>query len=1004
MTDENDMSSYPYADPREEIAHLAARRDYLARRMDAATDPNIRSSFAYEIQVLDDRLDQLTGRRSPDPREWPAPAHREPPPTTQADDRLQPPVEFDRADPDPLDPPPTPAPAPLTEAFDDLPPLHAPSEPTTEVNLSENELAVEMANLQESINRLLEDEAGAGLEGLDDRDSLDGLDERGQPSNSASLRPTPTPAPRPDASANGQTPPANGQTPSTNGVAPGTGHDRSLNGQGTAMPSEPTRAPQPSVNGRSPNGDEPTIVGERPGSVDRSPHLPWPSDDHDTIPPGTQTVSLPAGGPPPPIDRRPDQVDAGEPPRYEPPPPAPPAGLEAAAQTTDLPPTAIGPAMSDQPMLSDEPLYELDDLERGPAEPAATVDQPLARIGGVPATLPPEAADQRPGRPERTGAGSRSQPLPRPANARYGRPDPLADVDLDERAGAGGGFLASVPLIPMLGIILIAILGAFLLFNGGVGDDTPQTVASGDPAGPTTTDQVDAAATNVRDLLVRLGLPDVIVDIRDGAVHIGGPVPSQADFDAVLGAAQAVAGDVPVDIGSLVVASGGSVASPDTVPLAGPASPATVDTVTAVQSELDRIIAVNPLIFASGQATLTALHQRALDNAARVLLQQTGLQVTITGYTDELGGDGANRQLSQARADSVRDYLISLGVPAEWLTSVGVGEDTASGSAGLAGLERRVEFDVTGSSAQVAPAVPEDRTIRVGIVAPSARNDLAFTQSMVEAVTVVAGERNLAVDITDNTFVPEEAAAAVEAYADAGYDLIIAHGSQFGAALIDIAPRYPTTAFAWGTASDTFGLPNVYAYDAAAQEGGYVLGAIATLVSDTKVTGVVGPIEVGDAAKYVNGFRAGAAAQDPASRVIVTYTGSFSDIPLATETANAQLAEGADVLTGSAQMVVGAITAAEAQGARWFGTQADQSSLAPTSVVASQVYRWEVALRPILDDVLAGRPAGNSYTATLANGGLEIVFNPNAPVAPEVQARAGELIAAIANGDIVPPG
>ncbi|MGI9596731.1 MAG: BMP family lipoprotein, partial [Acidimicrobiales bacterium] len=208
--------------------------------------------------------------------------------------------------------------------------------------------------------------------------------------------------------------------------------------------------------------------------------------------------------------------------------------------------------------------------------------------------------------------------------------------------------------------------------------------------------------------------------------------------------------------------------------------------------------------------------------------------------------------------------------------------------------------------------------------------------------------------------------------------------------------------FAWGTASDTFGLPNVYAYDAAAEEGGYVLGALAGLHSSSNVIGVVGPIEVGDAAQYIDGFQAGARAERPGVDLRVDYTGSFSDIGLSSEIAQRHLDGGADVMTGSAQMVVGAISAAEQRGALWFGTQANQASLAPGIVVASQVYHWEVVLRPIIGDIESGTLAGTPYTANLANGGLLIEYNPDYQMAPEFRQRADQLTAAIADGSIKP--
>jgi basic membrane protein A len=210
--------------------------------------------------------------------------------------------------------------------------------------------------------------------------------------------------------------------------------------------------------------------------------------------------------------------------------------------------------------------------------------------------------------------------------------------------------------------------------------------------------------------------------------------------------------------------------------------------------------------------------------------------------------------------------------------------------------------------------------------------------------------------------------------------------------------------FAWGTAADTFGLPNVYAYDAKSQEGGYVLGAMAARLSSSGSIGVIGPIEVGDAALYVGGFRAGAQAEQPGANVIVAYTGSFSDLGLAAEEAQSQIDAGADVMTGSAQMVVGAVDVADDLGVLWFGTQANQSSLAPDIVVASQVYRWEVVLRTILTDLDNGQPSGKALSIDLANGGLAIEYNDSYSLDPDIRQLGDRLVSEISSGAVVPPG
>jgi basic membrane protein A and related proteins len=294
----------------------------------------------------------------------------------------------------------------------------------------------------------------------------------------------------------------------------------------------------------------------------------------------------------------------------------------------------------------------------------------------------------------------------------------------------------------------------------------------------------------------------------------------------------------------------------------------------------------------------------------------------------------------------------------------------------------------------------EEAALRIAVVTPSAPNDLAFSQSMVDALDAIGEEREIDVAVSDSLFVVEDAAAAIRDYANEGYDLVIAHGSQYGGPLEEIAPDFPDVSFAWGTAADTFNLDNVYAYEAASDEGGYAMGAMGAALSDSGVIGVVGPIEVGDAQLYVDGFKAGAEAEDPSIKVDINYTGSFSDVALASEAAEGFVSADADVMTGTAQMVVGAVGVAEENGVAWFGTQANQTSLAPEIVVASQVYHWEVVLSDMLDKVEAGTLGGETYEINLANEGLVIEFNDDYDLPEEVRARGDEVIQGLIDGSI----
>jgi basic membrane protein A len=165
---------------------------------------------------------------------------------------------------------------------------------------------------------------------------------------------------------------------------------------------------------------------------------------------------------------------------------------------------------------------------------------------------------------------------------------------------------------------------------------------------------------------------------------------------------------------------------------------------------------------------------------------------------------------------------------------------------------------------------------------------------------------------------------------------------------------------------------------------------------------VIGPIETGDAKLYVDGFKAGVLSVKPDAQVNVNYIGSFSDVALAAEAANTHISAGADVLTGTAQMVAGAIGKAKDANVLWFGTQSNQTSLAPEIVVASQVYHWEGVLKQMIDLIQKGTLGGQSFKIDLANGGEVIEFNPDSKVA-DVKSAAETAIEGIKSGSISIP-
>ena len=406
--------------------------------------------------------------------------------------------------------------------------------------------------------------------------------------------------------------------------------------------------------------------------------------------------------------------------------------------------------------------------------------------------------------------------------------------------------------------------------------------------------------------------------------------------------------------------------------------------------------------------------QSFIDNGHAVLTGTAQMTVGAIGVANENGVPWFGTQSNQTQvapdvvvANQVYKWDVVLDDLVSDIQSGQMGGDSYEinfANGGLV-LEYNDAYDLPESARATAErAIAELRgegmePLRAAVVTPSAENDLAFSQSIVDALHALRDAGLLSeVAVTPGTFIVEDAGVALRDYAEDGYDLVIGHGSQYGALIQQIAPDFPDTAFAWGTAVETFGLANVSSYTAASDEGGYAMGLAAAVVAGGAPVGIIGPIEVGDAKLYVDGFKAGVAAGGGTANSV--YTDSFADVQLAAESAQSFIDNGHAVLTGTAQMTVGAIGVANENGVPWFGTQSNQTQVAPDVVVANQVYKWDVVLDDLIRDIQSGQMGGDSYEINFANGGLVIEYNDAYAIPADARAALDDAVAGLSDGSL----
>lgn len=213
--------------------------------------------------------------------------------------------------------------------------------------------------------------------------------------------------------------------------------------------------------------------------------------------------------------------------------------------------------------------------------------------------------------------------------------------------------------------------------------------------------------------------------------------------------------------------------------------------------------------------------------------------------------------------------------------------------------------------------------------------------------------------------------ASIRDFCEQGYNLIMAHGSQFDDAMSAVAANYPDISF-FVYNGEVSG-DNLASIRNAADENAFITGVIAALASKTGTIGWIGAVEVPTTSEVLDGYAAGAKYANPDINVLSAYVGSYNDTAKAKELALTMYEQGADVIQSNAnQGTAGIIEATYEQGTdsglMLIGNTSDQYEDAPEFMLTSCTIDFAAAFRIPIDQVLEGTFAGGILLGTVANG------------------------------------
>jgi OOP family OmpA-OmpF porin len=109
-------------------------------------------------------------------------------------------------------------------------------------------------------------------------------------------------------------------------------------------------------------------------------------------------------------------------------------------------------------------------------------------------------------------------------------------------------------------------------------------------------------------------------------------------------------------------------------------------------------VAAKNILFVTGSAKLQTKSFKGLNDVVKIMQENAGMSLQIDGHTDNVGSDEYNQKLSDDRAASVRNYIISKGIDASRITSAGHGESmpiATNNTAAGRQQNRRVEMKLS---------------------------------------------------------------------------------------------------------------------------------------------------------------------------------------------------------------------------------------------------------------------------------------------------------------------
>ncbi|GFN33800.1 BMP family lipoprotein [Paenibacillus xylaniclasticus] len=313
-----------------------------------------------------------------------------------------------------------------------------------------------------------------------------------------------------------------------------------------------------------------------------------------------------------------------------------------------------------------------------------------------------------------------------------------------------------------------------------------------------------------------------------------------------------------------------------------------------------------------------------------------------------------------------------------------------------------------GTAAGSNPAGSKGTELKIGMATDGGGvNDKSFNQSAWEGLQRLAEETGVSVKYleskTDSDYIPN-----LNTFVKNGYTLTWGIGFLFVDAMKTIAEQNPDAKLA--IIDNVVEAPNVESVTFAENEGSFLVGVVAGLMTKSNKIGFVGGMEIPVIKKFEAGFSAGVAAVNPDAKVLINYVGDFNKPDIGKQQAATMYNDGADIIFQAAGasgngVFTEALDRFQSGNQVWvIGVDKDQSlEFGDDVTLTSMMKGVEAAVLKVSKDVLDGKfEGGTTVELGLKDNGVGLpAKNKNVP--DVVLAKVEEFKGKIISGEIVVP-